>query len=329
MPVAVHIAHSLACAHGNAHDAVFAQAHGAGQRRDVAIVRHHHGNLIPQRVAQLFGGTGVDILYLFIKIFLAHFQKQRGHHALVVNIHTGAGHTNALYLAAVFQYLGRRRVQGRQDALIVIIRVGNYFREPHHFFGIHGLAVNHSGHLAVRPAGVKADARAIGMAANGLCALESRRLFLVGQHFHRELRLVHLLHKALVESAAAGGRIGLADALAHGLIAAHIHLEAAPAPQTEFHQSVHIIGVRLGHVRRAVHLCLIGANLPARALYRDAKRLFCPLLILFEKQAQRHKTAVQFRQVLNRDLYVQKFHRRFSFFLCSKARTGPKLSFLL
>ena len=158
--------------------------------------------------------------------------------------------------------------------------------------------------------------------ANGLGALAGGGLCLVGHAFHHEISLVHVLHELFVKLAAAALGIGRLDGGGHAVVAADGHLEAAPAPQKELDQPVHIIGVGRGHVGRAVDLRLIDADLPGRALHRDAQRLLRALCIALEEGAQGHEARVQLGQVLHRDIHIEEFHRTVSpFFIFFAVRT--------
>ena len=327
--LAVHVANGLAGAHGDAHDAVLTQAHSAGQSGNVAVVGNHNGDLVAQDAAQILSGAGVDVLHLGVEVFLAHLQEQAGDHALVVDVNTGGGNADAVHLAALLQDLGGSGLHGGQDAQVVVIGIGVDLRVPHNLFAVDGLAVDHGAHLAVRSAGVKADAGAVGVTAHALGLLEGSGLLIVGQSHYLKLTLVNALHEVLVELTAAAHGVGLLDALGQLVVAADVHLEAAPAPQQELHQTVHIVGIGLGHLGGVVNLALPGADLAAAALHSDAQGLGGAHGVMLKEQAQRHKALVQLRQVLYGNLNIQEFHVLPSFRVitgasaCGPQRTVP------
>lgn len=213
-----------------------------------------------------------------------------------------------VHLAALLQNLGGSSLHGSQDAQIVVVGVGVNLRVPHNLFAVNGLAVDHGAYLAVGSAGVEADAGAVGVAANALGLLEGSGLLVVGQGHYFELTLVNAFHEVLVELTAAAHRVCLLDALSQLVVAADVHLEAAPAPQQELYQTIHIVGVGLGHFGGVVYLALPGADLAAAALHSDAQGLGGAHGVVFEEQAQRHKALVQLRQILYGDLNIQEFH---------------------
>ena len=228
----------------------------------------------------------------------------------LLSMYTPAEDADGVHMAALFQNLGRGCGQRRHDAFKVVIGVGDRLGEPYDFLAVNGLAVQHGGHLAVRAAGVEADAPAVQVAADGFGALHCLGLFVVGQALDDELRLVHLLHKALVKGAGAALAVRGADGRGHVVVAADAHLEAAPAPQKELDQTVHIIRVGLLHFRRTVDLGLVGTDLAARAFHGDAQGLRRALLVIFEEQAQGHKALVQLRHVFDGDVHIQEIHAR-------------------
>ena len=158
--VLVHVAHRLAGAHGDAQDVVLLQAHGAGQGGHVAVVGHHVGH-VAEGVAD---GPDVDVLHLGVEQILGHLQEQGGHHGAVLDVDAGGGHAHRVHPG----HVGGGGLQGGDDALIVVVRVGGDLGEPHHLLGEHGLPVDDGGHLPVGPAGVEADAAAAQVAAHGL-----------------------------------------------------------------------------------------------------------------------------------------------------------------
>ena len=192
----VHIAHSLAGAHGDAQDVVLLQAHGAGQGGHVAVVGHHIG-YIPEGVLD---GPDVDVLHLGVKQVLGDLQEQGGHHGAVLNVDAGGGHAHRIHPG----HVGRGGLQGGDDSLIVVVRVGGGLGEPHHLLGEDGLSVDDGGHLPVGAARVKADAAALQMPAYGAGRRSGLREALP-RRLHAEGTAVHRLHHGHVKGTGAVG----------------------------------------------------------------------------------------------------------------------------
>ena len=261
----VHIAHSLTGAHGNAQHAVVVQAHGPRQGGDIAVVNHTVGHL-----AEGVGdGADVDVLHLGVVQILGHLQKQRCVHGPVVDEHARGADTHRVHPGHVL----RRRLQGGHDPLVVVVRIGIDLGKPDHLFGVYRLPVDHGGDLAVAPAGVKADAAALEMAAHRLGVILGGGELVCSHHLKGVLKDVcHIVPvKGLSAPVAVDGfQVGTGP-----LVPADIDLEAALHPENGLDQAVDVIVVGLRHLRRAVDKCAAGGHLAICPLHSDPHRLFC------------------------------------------------------
>ena len=111
----------------------------------------------------------------------------------------------------------------------MIVGVRGGLGEPDHFLRVDALAVDDGGHLAVGAAGVKANAAAVQMAADGLRIVLLLRQGLTGNHFKGTL--VDAGHEIGVKGAGALGGVGRFQRLINGLVAADVHPEAALHPE--------------------------------------------------------------------------------------------------
>ena len=202
--------------------------------------------------------------------------------------------------------MGRGGLQGGDDPLIVVVRVGGGLGEPHHLLGEDGLSVDDGGHLSVGAARVKADAAAAQVAAHRL------GIALLGGHgvavHHLEGFFIHVGHEISVKGPVAAHAVGGLHGLIDGLAAAEVDLEATFHPQEHFDEPVHIVDVRLSHLRGAVDKGLIDGHLAAGPLHRHVQGLPGVLQKGRVELAQRKKAGVQLRHMFHRDFNSKVLH---------------------
>ena len=198
----------------------------------------------------------------------------------------GGGHAHRIHPG----HVGRGGLQGGDDPLIVVVRVGGSLGEPHHLLREDGLSVDDGGHLSVGAARVKADAAAAQVAAHRL------GIALLGGHL--------VAVKGPLAAHAVGGLHGLID----GLAAAEVDLEAALHPQEHFDEPVHIVDVGLSHLRGAVDKGLIDGHLAAGPLHRHVQGLLGVLQKGRVELAQGKKAGVQLRHMFHRDFNSKVLH---------------------
>ena len=295
---AVHIAHSLAGAHGDAQHIRLAQTHGAGQRGHIAVVDHFKGH-VAERVGN---GADIDILDLGIEQLLRNLQEQGCVHGAVVDIHAGGGHAHRVHP----RQMRGGGLQRGHNAVVVIIGVGGHLGEPHDLLGIDALTVDDSGDLPVGAAGVKADAAPLQMPAHLLGGILG-----CGNLIHQnDLKgaLKNVGHVVEVEILLAPGGVGALQIVVSLFVSGHVNFEAALHPQDGLDQSVNIIMVGRRHFRRTVNKGTAGCHLAVRPLHRNGHGLF----------GSRQKSPVEFQDgnerrvelggVLDRDLNAMQLH---------------------
>ena len=112
--------------------------------------------------------------------------------------------------------------------------------------GVDGLPVDDGGDLPVGAAGVKADAAAVQVAADGLGLLVGGGEVLLGAEHDLEAPLEDVVHKVPVEVPDAAGHIGLLQLFRGLLAAADGDPPAAHAPEQELDGALHEAVVGLG-----------------------------------------------------------------------------------
>ena len=91
--------------------------------------------------------------------------------------------------------------QGGHDAVVVIPGVGVQLGVPDHLLRVDAFPVDDSGNFPVGTAGIKPDAAALQMAANGLWGVLGGGQVVTGNHFKGAL--IYIGHEVAVKSAAA------------------------------------------------------------------------------------------------------------------------------
>ena len=134
----------------------------------------------------------------------------------------------------------------------VIVRILLKLGEPDHFLGVDTLTVDDGGDLPVGAAGIKADAAAVHVAADGLRNLIGGGAGLQRQIQNFQIPLIELVHKVKVKLALTVSGIALLQPLGQLRAAADGNPEAAGGPQQELHIPLHIAVIRLRHFRRAM-----------------------------------------------------------------------------
>ena len=202
--------------------------------------------------------------------------------------------------------MGGSRLHGVHDALEVVVRVRGDLGEPDHLLGEDALTVDDGRHLPVGPASIEADAAALQMPAHGLGVALLRGQLVAGQHL--EGMLVHLGHEVRVKGPGAAGGVGLLQGPQDLRVPLDEDAEAALHPEHRLHQPVHVVAVRLRHVRRAVDEGSAHGRLAVRALHRQAQRLAGILQERPVELIQRDESRVQFRHAAGRDLNSITIH---------------------
>ena len=99
-------------------------------------------------------------------------------------------------------------LEGSYDAVIVILGIGGDFGMPDHFFGVDGLSVHYGGHLSVGTAGIKADAAAVQIAADGFGDLVGSGAIFQRQVNDLQIPLIELVEERKVKMPLALGVVG-------------------------------------------------------------------------------------------------------------------------
>ena len=188
----------------------------------------------------------------------------------------------------------------------MIIRVAVDFGEPDHLFGIHGLAVNYGGDFSVAPAGVKANAAALHVAAHGLGRVLG--LWELVRQDHLKGVLEHTGHIVPVKGLLAACAVCGGEVVVCVLIAADVNFKAAFHPEDGLYQPVDVVVVSLAHFLRSVDKGAADGHLAVGALHRDAYRLFRILQKCLIEFIQRDEAGVQFGYVLYIQFYAEIFH---------------------
>ena len=150
----IHVAGRLAGAHRDAQHRVFAERHGAGQRRHFAVVHDL------QRHAQFLADAQEHAGDLLVEVLLRHAAEERGHAHAVVDVDAGGAAADGVQA----RQLRGGAADGVQDALVVVVRIALVARVPDHLLAEDGFAVDHGAGLAVAGAQVEADAAAVQVA---------------------------------------------------------------------------------------------------------------------------------------------------------------------
>ena len=200
----------------------------------------------------------------------------------------------------------RGGLQRGHNAVIVVVRVGVDFGEPHHFLGEHRLAVDDGGHLPVGAAGVEADAAAVQVAADGLGVAALLGHLVAGDDLKGVL--VHVGHVVPVEGLAAGGGIVDVHPVRQLLAPGQIHPEAAVHPQHGLDDPFHIIFVGGGKGGIAVHLHVPHRHLAVGAFHGHVQGLVRPGQESAVELGQRNKAGVQLGDILHRNFNAEMIH---------------------
>ena len=286
--VLVNIAHSFAGAHGQAHDRAAAHAHSAGQSGDVAVIGNHHGD-----IADLGAGPVVDGLDL-IPAGAGDLDEQTGDHGSIADENTGRGNADAVHPG----HLGGRGAEGIQNTLELVLGIGLGLGMPDHFLGVNALAVDDSGDLTVGTAGIKADAAAVHVAADGTGGLVGSGAGAQGQIQDLQLALVELLEEVVIEEADTVSGVGLLQLLGDLGATADTDLKTADGPQQELDIAFHIAVVRISHFGSAVDIGVAHGNMTLVTLNSNGDGVLGALQISIGPNAEGDKIRVQRRNVL-------------------------------
>ena len=200
----------------------------------------------------------------------------------------------------------RGGLEGGDNAVVVVVRVGGRLGEPDHLLGEDALAVDDGGDLPVAAAGVKADAAPVQVAANGLGAVLGLRQGLAGDHLEGTLK--NICHVVPVKGLAPAGGVRLLQIGADVLAAPNVDFEAALHPQDGLDHPVDVVAVGLPHLRRAVDKRLAHGHLAVGALHGQAQGLLGVLEERLVELIQGQIIRVQLGAALDRDFDIQMLH---------------------
>jgi len=102
-------------------------------------------------------GIDINCTDLFFEIFRRNLQEQRGDFRLVVDKNPGRRNADRIDT----RHMRGRFFKGINNPLVVIHRVGIYFRIPNRLIAENGNAVDYRRHFAIAPAGIKPDPAAV------------------------------------------------------------------------------------------------------------------------------------------------------------------------
>ena len=182
------------------------------------VVGHHE-----RHVADLGGSALVDALHLVAPL-TRHLDEQRRHHRAVVHVHARRRHADRVHA----RHLGGGGLERRHDLVEVVRGILGDLGVPHHFFGVHRLAVDHGRHLAVASTRVEADAAAVLVAADGLGGLVGGGEVSLGADDDLKGLLVHVIDEPEVEGALSGGAVRLGQLRGDVVAAAQVDAESRP-----------------------------------------------------------------------------------------------------
>ena len=163
-------------------------------------------------------------------------------------------------------------LHGGNNAVVVVLGIGVHLGEPNYLLGVDGLPVHHRRNLAVRTAGVEADAAAVHVAANGLGIVLGLG-DLVAEH-HLKGMFKDVCHVVKVEILNASGGKVLPEIPGYSFLPGYVDLKATLHPQDGLDQAVDIVPVGRLHFRGAVNKGAADRHLAAGALHGDVHRLF-------------------------------------------------------
>ena len=170
---------------------------------------------------------------------------------------------------------------------------------PHDLLRIDHFPIHHGADLPVRPAGIKADAAAVHVAANGTGAFVCLRTLFQRQINDLQRALVELLEKVAVKGPDALRGIVLLQPPGDLRAAADIHPEAADGPQQEFYIPLHIPVIRLCHSICAVDHCPADGKIALFPFYGNGDGLPRTLAVGIRPNPKGNKTGVQLRYVFH------------------------------
>ena len=169
---------------------------------------------------------------------------------------------------------------------------------PDHFLGIHHLAVDDSGNLPVRAAGIKADPAAVGVAADGTGGFVRSGAFAQGQIQNLQRTLVELLEEIKVESTLALRGVCSLKLFGDVAAAADIHFETADGPQQELHIAFHEAIVSGSHFCRAVDFRVADGDEAFVPLNSDGNILGGTLFVFVHPNTKGNEAGIQLGAVL-------------------------------
>ena len=170
---------------------------------------------------------------------------------------------------------------------------------PDDLLGVDGLPVDHGRDLAVGATGVKADAAAVGVAADtdGLFVRFGQVRPATDDDLERDLK--HVLHEAHVERAPPVRAVFRLQAPCQRIVAAEPDAKAARAPQKQLHKALDVAVIGLGEIL-AAQLRLKHGDGPVVALDREGERARRLFFIFPAPDAEGDERRVQQRLIFER-----------------------------
>ena len=181
----------------------------------------------------------------------------------------------------------------------VVVGVALQLGEPNHFLRVDAFPVNDSGDLAVRAAGIKADAAAVHVAAHGLGGFVGCGAGVQRQVQNFQLPLVELVEERVVKVTRAIAPVSLLQLLGQLAAAADGNPEAAGGPEQELDIALHIAVVGLRHFGCAVDAGVVNGDAALVTLQSDSDGLFSPFQVSGAPDAEGDKCGVQPGSVLH------------------------------
>jgi len=121
-----------------------------------------------------------------------------------------------------------RFFKGIDNPLVVIHRVGIYFRIPNRLIAENGNAVDYRRHFAIAPAGIKPDPAAVQISPDRNRFLKRFRAVCILAIQHLKRAVINILHKMKIKTALAAGGVNLFDIFIDFSAAADCQPKPAP-----------------------------------------------------------------------------------------------------
>ena len=179
---------------------------------------------------------------------------------------------------------------------------------PHDFLGVDHLAVDHRRHLAVGAAGVKANAAAVHITADGPGLFIGLRTLLQRQVDDLHVLLVKFKEKVAVKGTPTLGRIHLLQLFGNVAAAADVHPEAADGPQQKLHVPFHKTQVGLSRLGAVMDVGTAHTDQTVVALHRNGDGVCSAFFVLGHPTTEGDEIRIQLGPVLHVIGYTQIVH---------------------